>query len=309
MSLHNYLANKVIFYQGKNFQIVNYGFFYGLAAFFVSQVFYVLWGTLQGDLSPGFLLFIAIIVPLSTLIFSKIIYLLYNTKRLLKTPLGVMNETGYAFFGGFFGIFISVYLASIYFYPGRAMELLDVLFLCVPIGQIFQRIGCMTYGCCYGSPYDGHLAVSFSDPRSKAHREIGGNIKIHPTQFYSILKNIAIFMVLLTLFMTLPYQGLTFSMWLILYGLLRFFIDFTRHHNKVFIYGLRYSQLFSILIFFIGLILLTQVQPINYEFTTSVLSSFMSSWKYIPYSIISFVIFFIGYGYHSKVLGYYVSPK
>ena len=298
------LCNHVVLYKGKNFQIVTYGFLYGIAALVVSQMFYTLWFSQNGPLSQGFLLYISIAIPLFTVLFSKLIYLLYNLKRLMKTPLQVLNETGYAFFGGFFGIFLAVYLGEQWFYPGRFLNILDFVFLSLPLGQILQRIGCLTYGCCYGDFYDGPIAIHYTNPDAKAYKQVGER-SLHPTQIYSIIKNVALFTVLLTMFITLPYPGLPFAMWLILYSLLRFFVDFTRYTRDIFFIGLRFSQFFSLIIFVCGLYLLTHISDDPYVFSQPLAHSALYALRYFPYSLISFFIFFICYGYHGSQLGLY----
>lgn len=36
----------------------------------------------------------------------------------------------------------------------------NILFLCLPVQHIFNRLGCLCQGCCYGMSYDGILALS-----------------------------------------------------------------------------------------------------------------------------------------------------
>ena len=213
------LFNAVILYRGKRFNIVTYGFLYGLAFFIVVQLFFINWYRLDRPLPFSFLLFCSTAVPLFMVLGEKIIYLLYNVKRLIKNPLEVINETGYTFFGGFIGIAVSGLFIGKYFFPGEGIRILDMICLFLPLGQILQRIGCATYGCCYGHPFSGPLAIVYKNPEAKALRFGGmGNISLHPTPLYSILKNLFIFIIINVVFVKFPYQGVPTALWMILYG-------------------------------------------------------------------------------------------
>ncbi len=66
---------NVSFLKTNNFNIVSYGVYYGLGGFLALQLFFIHWYRLKGSFSSSFPLFFALLVPLSAVIFSKILYL------------------------------------------------------------------------------------------------------------------------------------------------------------------------------------------------------------------------------------------
>ncbi len=302
------LFNSVIFYKGKNFNIVYYGVFYALAFLFVIQLFFSYWYRLGNVITKDFLIYMVLIVPIFMVLFSKLLYLGYNTKRLLNNPLQVLNETGYGFFGAFIGLAISAFVIQKSILPGQGIQMIDIIFLFLPLGMIFMRIGCATYGCCYGHPYNGPLAVKYSNPLSKPNRSGKiKNISVHPSQLYAILKNVFIFVLIWTIFNKFTYVAVPTALWLMFYGVLRFFTDFTRFIQYPYFLGLRPTQIFSVIMFIIGVVLLNHITLQPYKFVHSFYESVIYSLQFIPYSLIGFFIFLFSFGFHSKKLGLYIS--
>lgn len=299
---------KACFLKTNRFNLVNYGFYYGIGAFLVAQIFFFHWYRFKGEITPSFAFFVPVIVASSTVFFSKVLYILYNYNRLFKEPKQVLNETGYAFFGGFVGLFFSIWLIGKYYYPNDIVPLIDFLFLALPLGQIFQRIGCITFGCCYGHAYNGPLAVSYKNKDYKAYRMIG-EMSVHHSQMYSLFKNVALLIIVNVFFFKFSFHGVAFYTWLIIYGVFRFLVDFTRYTEHANIFGLRITQIFSIIMFIIGIFYLAGMELIPYEMLYPLSDALKTSLKLIPYSLIGFLIMFIFYGYHSTEIGLYIAKE
>ena len=77
----------------------------------------------------------------------------------------------------------------------------------------------------------------------------------HPTQIYESLKNLIIFFILFNLKDKKLRKGTLFFLFIILYGLFRFFIEFFKVPESTLI-GLPTGQLFSIAMFLVGSYLL-----------------------------------------------------
>lgn len=115
----------------------------------------------------------------------------------------------------------------------------------IALGMMFGRMGCFLKGCCYG--------VSSNLPWSM---DFGDHILRHPTQLYEIIFH---FISLTFLLKTKSYEkegGRYLSLYLIAYLSYRFFSEFIRIHDRIFL-GLTSYQIFSIL--GICLILLKEV--------------------------------------------------
>lgn len=86
--------------------------------------------------------------------------------------------------------------------------------------RIFGRLGCLSYGCCYGIPSSLPWAYPF---------RVGGGIFRHPTQAYAMVCALAIFVSARYIYKRLRnIRGITFFYVILSYSTLRFFNEFLR---------------------------------------------------------------------------------
>jgi phosphatidylglycerol:prolipoprotein diacylglycerol transferase len=105
----------------------------------------------------------------------------------------------------------------------------------IAFGLFFGRIGCFLNGCCYGRPSTLPWAVDFP--------QIRGHGTVHPTQLYESLGALAVFALLY--FGVRPRKrahGQVFAWLLVLYGALRFGLEFFRDDDRGALFGLSTSQ-------------------------------------------------------------------
>ncbi len=122
---------------------------------------------------------------------------------------------------------------------------------CIPAGHALGRVGCFLGGCCYGKPTDCIFGVTFP-AGSLPYEHYGGAVKIHPTQLYE-----AAFLALLALFLWRFGKKNSFPLYLILYGVFRFFIEFLRDDDRgMLLPVLSPAQYLSILLVLLGAALL-----------------------------------------------------
>ncbi len=95
----------------------------------------------------------------------------------------------------------------------------DLFALALPAGEAIGRVGCFFNGCCFGIPCEPH-AVNWAVYQHGAYR--------HPAQLYSSLVALVIFGVLLALRDRMPREGDLFRLYLVLFGLSRFALEFLR---------------------------------------------------------------------------------
>ena len=116
----------------------------------------------------------------------------------------------------------------------------------VILGIGITRIGCFLAGCCFGHPTDCPLGVVF--PAGSEPVRIFGQIPLHPSQLYASGGGFLIFGLLLLLERFVRFPGSTFALFLGLYGLQRFLVDFTRHYeaDQLLLFGWSNNQWISI---------------------------------------------------------------
>lgn len=117
---------------------------------------------------------------------------------------------------------------------------MDLLVPFVALAQSLGRIGCFLNGCCFGKE-------SFYGIYFPSHGAV-----LIPTQLYSSLAMLIIF-VILRIMQDMPHkQGQIFYAYLFLYSVKRFLIEFLRADNKVIFSDLTLFQLLSLAVFVIS---------------------------------------------------------
>lgn len=112
------------------------------------------------------------------------------------------------------------------------------------------RIGCFCSGCCYGMEYNGFGHIVFSNT---PYAPIG--VSLFPSQLVEAFLNLIIFMVLAFLYKKYSNSYKIVSLYLILYSIVRFILEFFRGDAiRGFLFGISTSQWISIVLFIIGIV-------------------------------------------------------
>lgn len=163
-------------------------------------------------------------------------------------------RSGGVFFGGFLAALVaSVLLMRRYKLPWRRTA--DAFAPGVALGHAIGRLGCFSAGCCWGKPTDSWIGVKFTE---KASELTGVPIDVHlvPTQLIEAIANLLIFAFLLWLFKRRRFYGQVIYAYLIIYSVTRFTIEFWRDDPRGSLLGLSTSQLISIALFILGVVLM-----------------------------------------------------
>lgn len=148
-----------------------------------------------------------------------------------------LNEGGLVFFGGFIG----ATLIAILYCHKKSQNIgstADMLAPAVAMGHAFGRVGCLMYGCCFGAISNAKQAISFpkgSNPwyyqlrRGWIESDASQSLSLHPVQIYSSIGNLIICGILILISAkTRARKGLLFSIYLVLYSIHRFSVEFFR---------------------------------------------------------------------------------
>ncbi len=99
----------------------------------------------------------------------------------------------------------------------------------VILGIGITRIGCFLAGCCFGSPTDCACGITF--PADAPASVQYGHVAVLPSQLFASAGGFIIFALLLLLERVSNYRGATFGRFLLLYGISRFAVDFSRYYE------------------------------------------------------------------------------
>ena len=136
-------------------------------------------------------------------------------------------QAGGVFYGGFLAaVFFSTWYVRAYRLP--TWKVFDVYAPAIALGQSIGRLGCFAAGCDYGKPAHSSLAVIFTNPYSHDLVGVPLGIPLHPTQVYESLATFAIFATLLWWYPRKTRDGEVFLIYLTLYAVARFFLEFLR---------------------------------------------------------------------------------
>jgi len=136
---------------------------------------------------------------------------------------------GIDWFGAFIGGAIVLYLL-LKKYSIPVLKAADIAGISVVLGHGIGRLGCTAAGCCYGKPVPEDsifrsIGITFPDP---PHTAAPHGFPLYPTQPAEALGNFLIFGVLFYIYRKKSFDGQIFSIYLILYGIERFLLEFWR---------------------------------------------------------------------------------
>lgn len=175
-------------------------------------------------------------------------------------------EGGMVFYGGFIGglIFGLLYIKIKHL---DIPETLDIMAPGVAIAIGIGRIGCFLNGCCFGKVTNSFIGIRFPQrylpPVYWSHLKRGliesdslWSLPVIPTQLISTASLLVIFGILWRIRRKVLFPGFHFSLFIGLYGLHRFVIDYFRYYEgtALVLRVLTLSQAFSILMIMISII-------------------------------------------------------
>lgn len=155
----------------------------------------------------------------------------------------------YYVFGGsvFYGGLLGGIAAGVIYIRKKRMplpEVADLFAPAVPLFHAFGRIGCFFGGCCYG------IESSFGFVYTRALTPEANFVRRFPVQLAESVMNLLLFGLLLFLLYRGALKGRLFLLYLMLYSVGRFFLEFLRGDAiRGFYLGLSVSQHIGILVF------------------------------------------------------------
>ena len=152
-----------------------------------------------------------------------------------------VTSGGLMFFGGFLGAVLTLWLYA-RFHRESFLGLADVASVAVPAAHALGRVGCFFSGCCHGVVTGSWWGVCFpgGSPAWRLHAERGllsagahESLPVIPVQLVEALANALIFAALYFFHRRLGrFPGLVTGLYLMLYAVLRFNIEFIRGDER-----------------------------------------------------------------------------
>ena len=181
---------------------------------------------------------------------AKLLYVFENIplSEILANPgASLLSRGGLTFYGGFFGAIILTWIIA-YRNKISMWTVGDLASPSLALAYAIGRVGCFLVGDDYGVPADVPWAMAF--PKGLPPTDI----PVHPTQLYEIGLILIVFAIIWKLRTRVRPAGWLFSIYLILAGLERFFVEFFRSTTPSPIPGLSLAQVMAVAIILIGIV-------------------------------------------------------
>lgn len=173
------------------------------------------------------------------LIGARLVYVLLDLGRYLENPVSILylRDGGLSFHGGLAFAIVADYLycKAAKINPGVAADLAAPA---VALGYAIVRVGCLLNGCCYGIPSNVPWAIEAA----------GDGVLRHPTQIYSSISGLAIFLILWFKRNHRKFPGYLMFLFVGLYSIARFVVEIWRESPRNYFGPLSLAQVVSIIL-------------------------------------------------------------
>ena len=230
-----------------SFTIHGYGLMIGIGV--VCAVLLAQFRAKKKGLNPDTLYSIALLALIFGFIGAKLLFCIVEIKSILANPLLILSGDGFVLYGGIIGgiaaVMIYCKIKKISF-----LQYFDLAAPSIALAQGFGRIGCFLAGCCYGRETDSSFCIIFQNSQYAPN-----GVRLIPTQLISSAGDFLIALVLLLYARGDRKRGKTGGLYLILYSIGRFSVEFLRADYRGAVGPLSTSQFISIFILVLGILL------------------------------------------------------
>lgn len=181
---------------------------------------------------------------------SRTLYYIVEFPHIIENPSILWDfKNGYVVYGGIIGGILTSFIYC-RIKKERFLPYFDLVMPAVALAQGFGRIGCFFAGCCYGRETQSWFGITFK------HSHFAPNgVKLLPTQLMSSAGDFLICALLLAYASKKREEGRVAAVYLLLYGMGRFIIEFFRNDYRGSIGILSTSQIISIGIVLLGMLM------------------------------------------------------
>ena len=207
---------------------------------------------------------LGIYIIISALIGAKLLLLITDFRAFTANPreLLTLARSGGVFYGGL----ILAVVVALWYIRKVGLPLwttTDVFAPGIALGHVVGRFGCLFAGCCYGKPTTLPWGITFTDPFAAANVGTPLGVALHPTQLYEAGAELLILGVLLwTERKGRTFAGRTFWLYMLLYAISRFIIEFYRGDERGTVGMFSTSQFISIVLAPLAIIMLVYLSRV-----------------------------------------------
>ncbi|AWK50351.1 prolipoprotein diacylglyceryl transferase [Clostridium beijerinckii] len=239
---------RIILFEIFGIQIKGYGLMIAIGII-VAAALFINKGKKKG-FNEDHLLNLIIFAIIGGMLGGKGLFIITEFKDIIKEPSILLNfGYGFVIYGAIGGGALAMYL----YCKKKNWNIIEMLDMTVPglaIAQGFGRIGCFLAGCCYGAETILPIGVKF--PKTSL---APAGIDVHPTQIYSSIFDFLLGFFLLYYSKKERQNGKVVGMYLIIYSIGRFLVEFLRDDPRGSVGFLSTSQFIAIFTLVLGIII------------------------------------------------------
>jgi phosphatidylglycerol:prolipoprotein diacylglycerol transferase len=200
---------------------------------------------------------------IAALVGAKLMLVIVDFDTFRQNPRELLSlaRAGGVFYGGLIAaVAVGLWLVKRYKLPVWTTG--DLMAPGIALGHVIGRFGCLMAGCCYGRPTSVPWAVTFTNPAAAMNVGTPLGVPLHPTQLYDAGAELIILAaLLLTERRGHKFPGRTFWLYLLLYAISRFIIEFYRGDDRGMVFNaLSTSQVVAAAIVPISLFMLWRLR-------------------------------------------------
>ena len=176
---------------------------------------------------------------------AKVLYFIVEPPQMPHSwrELWDLISAGLVFYGGLLGGLLGLFLVSRKT-KKNMITFTDLMAPCFCLAHAGGRVGCLMAGCCYGMEYTGPCAVVLD------------GVSRLPTQIMEAIFLVILSVVLIAVFLKKPRRGVVTGLYMTIYAVWRFVIEFFRADYRGNVGPLSTSQFISLFILAFGVYLL-----------------------------------------------------
>ena len=245
-----------ILFEIGGFPVYTYGVL--LAAAYLLGLQFALVRARSRGLDANRVMDLGIWIIVSALAGAKLLLLVVEWDTYGRNPreLVTLVRSGGVFYGGLIAA-VSVALWYLWRHRMPVWQVTDAFAPGIALGHVIGRVGCLFAGCCFGRPTSVPWAITFHNEYAEQNVGTPLNVPLHPTQLYEAGAELLILALLLaTERKGRPFAGRTFWLYMLLYGISRFVIEFYRGDSRGAVGMFSTSQFVSLVIIPLSLVML-----------------------------------------------------
>lgn len=299
------LGDRVVLFRHGHLLFVTFGFFAALGALVsIAGMGVILTG--QG-LRPDHFLAIVLAASGAVVVVSWVVGQMLDYRLVMRDPLQALRRPVFASWGGVFALPF-VFALSAWPEPLVFLLLVDAAARSVPLGHALGRLGCLSYGCCFGRPTHGSLSITYRNPESKAVR-VGGlhGVPLHPAALYEAGVEVGVFLAANAAYLLGAPLGVPAALALVLYGSGRFAIEFLRDNDGRQLFGpFAVNHMLALGLVAIGTAALAAIglwSPAPGAFSWA--SAFGAASRLLPTAAAGALVVFLGFSVHRQRVGHW----